>query len=102
MRAMSRAAGSSIQPDADTLTAMSSGAPQAGHVGKLGPTAPTCVPQYGQTGGAVTPDIAAYSPLSWWWYIDWMPTRPGPVRRAGYIHRAPEEAVESFMACARG
>src|ERR1022692_4969499 len=84
MRAMSRIGGCSAHPECDTRARTSIGAPQRGQV----PPPPSlAMRQYGQVEvlAAVGVDMwAAYSE-PWWTYMDWMPTRPGPVTSARYM-----------------
>jgi len=87
--------GCSIQPESLTASLMSTGAPHIGQVGCDGSLG--CL-QYRQTyvfiGGA------RYSDAAWWTYMDWMPTRPGPVISARNILCCPSIPVRSGICTA--
>ena len=82
---MSLIGGCSIQPELVTFSRTSTGAPQCRHVRSV----PSLfIRQYGQVyvlwAGAV---MAGPYSEPWWTYMDWMPTRPGPVISARYMPR---------------
>jgi hypothetical protein len=78
--AMSLIGGCSIQPESLTTSLMSTGAPHSGQVGEFGSLG---CRQKRQTYWFIGP--ARYSEAWWWTYMDWMPTRPGPVISARYM-----------------
>src|ERR1700722_16031778 len=85
---MSLIGGCSVQPESLMVFVMSTGAPHAGQDRAL---ASLGCRQYGHTYAF----IAGYSPDPWWWYMDWMPTRPGPVISARYMPCLPNMPVFS-------
>ena len=90
---MSLIAGCWIQPESLTLSLMSTGAPHSGQVRALASLG--CL-QKRQTYAF----IAGHSPDAWWWYMDWMPTRPGPVISARYMPCRPNMPVLSGICTA--
>src|SRR3974377_539253 len=96
MRAMSRIGGCSIQPDSVTFSRTPTRAPRRGEA---------AVPRPAGRGGRA-PALAGHAAVGagvgalgrwhrhvnpysepWWTYMDWMPTRPGPVISARYMPR---------------
>ena len=83
---MSLIGGCSIHPESLTTSLMSTGAPHSGQVGEFGSLG---CRQKRQTYWFIGP--ARYSEAWWWTYMDWMPTRPGPVISARYMRVPPHE-----------
>src|SRR5690242_2430883 len=92
IRAMSLIGGSSYQPDVLEATVTSTGAPQRGQLVAPASSGARHHRQAAATGGVV---VIGYS-VTWWTYIDWMPMRPGPVKRAMLILRPPNTPEVSW------
>jgi hypothetical protein len=75
---MSLIGGCSTHPESLTEDRMSTGAPHSGQVGELGSLG---CRQYRHMYVFISRLQSAW----WWTYIDWMPTRPGPVISARYM-----------------
>ena len=74
--AMSAIGGSSVHPEVVVRRVMSTGAPQ---FGQLDSAPADSVRQYGQLiGGGGDLGHCPFRPSRGCWYMDWMPTRPGP------------------------